>query len=96
MNISLKDKVVLVTGASQGIGAAIAIALGKSGATVAIQYNRNEKGAKSVAQQIGKSASIFQANFSNPKSVIQLYESVFLKYKRMKRWDDAGMSLSDK
>ncbi len=83
MNISLQNKVVLVTGASQGIGAAIAIAMGESGATVAIQYNRNEKGAKLVAQEIGDNAAIFQADFSNPKSVVRLYETVFSKYKKI-------------
>lgn len=76
MNISLQNKVVLVTGGSQGIGAAIALAMGKAGATVAIQYNRNEVGAKSIAKQIGAQAFIFQADFSDLKSVAQLYENV--------------------
>ena len=83
MNISLQNKTVLVTGASQGIGAAIAVAMGEAGATVAIQYNKNEKGAKSVAQQIGENAFIFQADFSDLKSVVQLYEAVDSKLKRI-------------
>ena len=66
MNISLKDKVVLVTGASQGIGAAIAIALGKSGATVAIQYNRNEKEQNQLRSKLVKVLLFFKLIFLIP------------------------------
>ncbi|MEM3714181.1 MAG: SDR family NAD(P)-dependent oxidoreductase, partial [Nitrososphaeria archaeon] len=37
----LKDKVCLVTGASRGIGRAIAITFGREGADVAVNYSRS-------------------------------------------------------
>ena len=54
----LGGRVALVTGASQGIGRACAIALGKAGATVALAA-RNEQKLNEVAQEIGANASVF-------------------------------------
>jgi 3-oxoacyl-[acyl-carrier protein] reductase len=48
----LKNKVALVTGASSGIGAAAAIQLAASGAKVAVNYFRNENGAKETVAAI--------------------------------------------
>ena len=42
MNISLKNQRILVTGASRGIGRAIAKQLSQSGAEVIIHYNANQ------------------------------------------------------
>ena len=47
-----KDKVVLVTGASRGIGKAIAIELAKCGTSVAINYNSNTRLAKDVCKKV--------------------------------------------
>jgi 3-oxoacyl-[acyl-carrier protein] reductase len=49
----LAGKVVLVTGASTGIGAAVARAFGAQGARVAIHYYSSEKEAQAVAKDIG-------------------------------------------
>ena len=53
MKIDLQNKNILVTGASRGIGAAIAKELGKSGARVAIHYNKEKETAEDVAQISG-------------------------------------------
>ena len=50
----LKNKVVLITGASTGIGAAAAIAFGKNGAKVAVHYNKSKSEAEKVAAQVEK------------------------------------------
>src|SRR5437868_15473733 len=46
----LSNKVAIVTGASKGIGAGIAAALGAAGARVAVNYSSDREGAERVAQ----------------------------------------------
>ncbi|MFD2248035.1 3-ketoacyl-ACP reductase [Pontibacter ruber] len=68
---SLKDKVALVTGASKGIGKAIAIALEKEGVHVGLTA-RTEKDVKAVADEItalGVKASFATADVSNRAEV---------------------------
>ncbi|MEC8191175.1 MAG: 3-oxoacyl-[acyl-carrier-protein] reductase [Myxococcota bacterium] len=51
--MNLTNKVAIVTGASRGIGRAIALELGHSGAKVIVNYNRNAEAAQAVAHEIG-------------------------------------------
>src|SRR5262249_10845294 len=67
-NRSLSGRVALVTGASRGIGAAIARTLGAEGAAVAINYVRGKGPAEAVAEeveQLGGRAAVFQADVSD-------------------------------
>jgi 3-oxoacyl-[acyl-carrier protein] reductase len=69
---NLKGKVALVTGASKGIGAAIARELAARGAAVAVNYSGGKAGAEKVVADIeaaGGKAIAVQANLSDPDSI---------------------------
>ena len=52
MNTNLSNKTALVTGASRGMGRAIALALAAAGAHVIVHYGRNAEQAKAVVDEI--------------------------------------------
>ncbi|POX50060.1 SDR family NAD(P)-dependent oxidoreductase [Streptomyces sp. Ru72] len=54
MRTDLRDKVVLVTGASSGIGRATAVTYGEEGARVAITYHTDEEGARETARLVAE------------------------------------------
>lgn len=73
----LKGKVAVVTGASKGIGAAIAETLGAEGAKVVVNYSSDKAGAQKVAGNIRKSggeAIAVQADVSRREDVSRLFE----------------------
>ena len=74
MKIDLTGKNILVTGASRGIGHAIARHLGQAGATLAIHYNQNQESALALVKEIGSPSEIFQANLAEPRECIRLFE----------------------
>jgi len=76
MTQSLKGKTALVTGASRGIGRAIAERLAKDGATVALTYNASRAGADEVVAAIeaaGGAAFALQADLVDPATVPALF-----------------------
>ena len=64
--IDLSEKVVLVTGASRGIGAACAQVLATAGASVILHYGRSLEQVQALAHQIGPRASLVQADLCEP------------------------------
>lgn len=75
----LEDKVALVTGASRGIGRAVALRLAGEGAAVAINYAGNAKAAEEVKAAIeaeGGKAILVQADVSNSESVDAMVKQV--------------------
>ena len=77
MHIDLKDKKVLVTGGSKGIGAEICRKMAECGADVFINYNSNEQSARDLANEISTNfnvkASIAGADVSNSKEVKKMF-----------------------
>ncbi|AQS89158.1 dehydrogenase [Neoasaia chiangmaiensis] len=65
----MKDKVAIVTGASRGIGKAVALRLASEGATVAVNYRADDAPANALVTEIqgrGGKAQAFRADVSNP------------------------------
>lgn len=69
MNINLKDQRILVTGASRGIGRAIAEQLSNSGAEVLIHFNKNLEEAKSLQLSLPNTSHLAPCDLSNLESV---------------------------
>jgi 3-oxoacyl-[acyl-carrier protein] reductase len=75
----LENKVAIVTGASRGIGRAIALTLSKYGAKVVVNYCGSKEKAEEVVNEIiknGGSALAYQADVANFSSVKSMFEDV--------------------
>ncbi|KAK1266768.1 hypothetical protein QJS04_geneDACA016712 [Acorus gramineus] len=75
----LEAPVVIVTGASRGIGKAIALALGKAGCKVLVNYARSSKEAEEVAKEIealGGQAITFGGDVSEAADVESMFKTV--------------------
>lgn len=77
--MELDKKVALVTGASRGIGRAVALTLAGQGARVAVNYKVNEAAAKEVVERIrvdGGEALPFAADVADPQAAADLINGV--------------------
>jgi 3-oxoacyl-[acyl-carrier protein] reductase len=94
---SLAGKVALVTGASTGIGRAIAIALARAGADVAITFRTGRRDATAVAteiERIGRRAAVFQLELSDPASIAALARDLRDQFERVDVWiNNAGADI---
>lgn len=82
----LDDKVALVTGSGRGIGAAIAIELGRLGAKVVVNYaNSAETAAKVVAEikSLGSDAVAFKADVRQVPQTVQLFDDAVAHFHRL-------------
>src|SRR5262245_7230334 len=76
MSQRLKGKVAVVTGASKGIGANIALQLAAEGAAVVVNYSSSKEGAERVVGEIsgrGGRAIAVQANVAKPEDIRRLF-----------------------
>ena len=76
-------KIVLITGASSGIGQAMAIAVGGAGYHVIVHYGRNLDGAKNTLHQLqeaGGTGEILSFDISNRRECFQELEKINDKY----------------
>ncbi len=71
--MDLKNKKILITGAAQRMGKAIAQDLNKRGASILIHYNHSKGEAQALAKEL-HSAEILSANLENEKEVLKLAE----------------------
>jgi acetoacetyl-CoA reductase len=83
---TLAGKVALVTGASRGIGRAIALELAGRGASVAINYQASKAGAEAVAEEIhalGGDSLLCQGDVSVAAEAFQIVKNILAKWKRI-------------
>lgn len=80
MQISLKGQRILVTGASRGIGRAIAKQLSESGAEVIIHFNSNEEEAKSLQNELSGVSYVEKCDLGNSDSVVGFIPKLVEKY----------------
>ncbi len=94
---TLAGKVALVTGASTGIGRAIALALAHAGADVAITYRTGRHDATEVATEIeraGRRAAVFQLELADPASISTLARDLADQFERVDIWvNSAGADI---
>lgn len=82
--MNLKNKVVLITGSSSGIGKVTALRFAKEGARVVVNYNVNKKGGEETLEEIKKLGAVgllIQADVTKPKDVKRLFKTVIEKFK---------------
>lgn len=82
----LTEKVALVTGASRGIGRAIALELAKEGADIVVNYAGNKERAEEVVKEIeemGRKAISIQADVSDETSVKKMIKDTIKEFNRL-------------
>lgn len=80
------NSIVLITGASRGIGRALAVAFGQRGDTVAVHYHSRRSEAEVTAKAVeeaGGRAGIFQGDIADPEQVKTLVDDVVKTWGRL-------------
>lgn len=82
--MDFKEKVVLITGASRGIGRATAIAFAKAGARIALNYKSDDESAKHTLSILeGEGHILLKADVSKPEELETLFDNLLWNYKRL-------------
>lgn len=83
---NIQNKVIIVTGGSRGIGAAMVKVLANEGYQVVLNYNQSKKMAENIKQELqeqGKEIDIFKADVSKREEVKELIKFVIEKYAKV-------------
>ncbi|MBV8855157.1 MAG: SDR family NAD(P)-dependent oxidoreductase, partial [Sinobacteraceae bacterium] len=99
MDLGLHERVAVVTGASNGIGASIARRLARKGARVAIGYHADRDSAEGLVQSIGD-ALAFYHDLREPRTIQQAVASLLARWGRLDvlvacAWESAGWAPHD-
>lgn len=84
--MKIKNKIVLVTGASKGIGKATAVAFAKEGATVIINFKSDLQAARQVLAECNTFSTghtLLQADVSDETSVATMFRDIKMKFFRL-------------
>lgn len=88
-----RDALVVVTGGSSGIGAAVARALGASGCEVGVVFHKNEAGARGVVEEVraakGRAFAV-QADLASADSIARMAEQVATRSRHVVGLVNAG------
>lgn len=89
------DKIVLITGASRGIGRATAIEFAKRNATVVVNYHKNKEAAEEALEALpGGGHMLYQADVCDPQSVREMIEAIVSRYEKLDIVvNNAGLSI---
>lgn len=95
--LPLRGAAAVVTGSSTGIGRAIALALVRSGADVAITYRTGESDARALAQEVrsaGRRAEVYRLDLADPASIAALAAEVQRDFGHVDVWvNNAGADI---
>lgn len=76
MDLGLNGKVALVTGASHGLGRAIALSLAAEGGRVGVNYHRNPDKAQAVVAAIGEAATSIPGDIGIEADVLSMFDQI--------------------
>jgi 3-oxoacyl-[acyl-carrier protein] reductase len=96
-DLLLRDKIVVVTGASSGIGRAIALACAAAGANIATTYRANRDGADKLVAEIkalGRECITLQVDVTDDEDLAELVGAVRDRFSRVDVWiNNAGADI---
>jgi 3-oxoacyl-[acyl-carrier protein] reductase len=82
----MKEKVVIITGASRGLGRALALRFSRDRRRVLVNFKEKEEGARAVSEEINKSggkAIAFRADVRDPEKVKEMIDLVIKEWGRI-------------
>ncbi len=82
----MEKKIIIITGASRGIGREIAKTLAREGYTIIANYNKSEKEAQKLKKELqeeNKEIDIYKANIANEEETQEMIKYIIKKYKKI-------------